>query len=617
MSRFQGRDGPDGSTVLEHAADDTYTALDNDAEHMDEDAAWLREQRANNKSLHWLKRPSVVMLGVCIWLVAAAHTCGEGTRQALTFKLACNTISEGSGTCDSTETQLLVSKLQQFYAVCSGVITMFASGKVGPLSDQYGRKLFMLTVVVAMFSGKLSKFIVMESFSELQFTSMVLTEVLQNIGGGVVCYVTLASCYVSDIAETHQRTYFLGVNMAALFLGFSTGPLFGNALLRLGKNESDGSANPAEAANTITPGEFLPLKGELCLYALLIVLLAFVLPESRSEKARQKSRSLSRSSSADQMTEDISLTTKSSNLLRHLNFLRPIRLIFYPKDSVPASRHQSIRAYRTAVITLVFVECILVSLVIPLGEIYILYGIWRFKWGAANIGHLLAASSSSRAFTLIVLSPIIHHKFFEGFLKLKVHHKYLDDVDFGMIASAFIIEIVAMVLLSMANSGVLFLVCLVFSSLATLAGPAMNSSIVKFYPESRIGEVFGGMALIKNTLSIIMPLSLLALYKFALKSWSFPQVVFLFMAGCFSLFLIAVCYVKWVLYKEHKYLALSGGSLTPTSSASSLIGVPVNSDTDSGANIQPPAPGTPPARKDSTSKRPSSPKPSRNASFSV
>lgn len=599
MARFQG---PDHSTVLEHAADDTYAALDNDAENMDEDAAWLREQRDSNKTLHWLKRPSVILLGICIWLASASHGSGEGTRQALTFKLACNKISAGSGTCDSTETQLLVSNLQQYYAVCLGAITMFASGKVGPLSDQYGRKAFMLAVVIGLFLGKLLKFVVMQSFNELQFTLMVLTEVLQNIGGGIVCYVTLASCYVSDIAETHQRTYFLGINMAALFLGFSIGPLFGNALLRWGT----GGTNAEDAANTITPGQFLPLKAELCLFIILMILLAFVLPESRSEKARQKSKSLSRSLLAVLASQEDLLASKGSFVLRQLNFLRPIRLVFYPKDALPASRHRSIRAYRTAVIAIFFIECIMVSLVIPLGEVFILYGIWRFNWGATDIGHLLAVSSSTRAFTLIVLSPIIHHKFFEGFLKLKVHHKYMDDVDYGMIALAFGIEVIGMVLLSMANSGGLFLICLVFTSLGTLAGPALNSTIVKFYPQLRIGEVFGAMALIKNTLGVVVPLSLLALYKFSLKTWLFPQVVFLFMASCFFCFFLAISFAKWVLYKEHEYLESQGSSLTPSSSYSSLAGLSDGSDSE----LATPAP-------DSSPRRPLSPHHGRNSSFSA
>lgn len=595
-----------GLAALEHAANDTYTALSNDPEHMDEDAVWLREQRDTNKGLHWLKRPSIVMLGLCVWLASSSHACGEGTRQSLTYKLACNTISDGSSACDPTESQLLVSKLQQYYSVCSGIITMFALGKVGPLSDQYGRKMFMLWWVVAIFAGKLTKFLVMLNSPTLHFKAMVFTEALQNVGGGIVCLVTLAQCYVSDIAETHQRTYYLGIQMAALFLGFSTGPLIGNALLALGK-KSDEATNPAEAAKIITPGEFLPLKAELGFFAFLLLLILFLLPESRSDKARQKSRKLSRSES-----EDTLLRARGSKLLNSLNFLKPLRILCYPKDKLPASRHQSIRAYRTAVMALVFCECVLVSLVIPLGEIFILYGIWRFKWGAKDIGHLLAASSSSRAFTLIVLSPIIHHKFFEGLLKLRVHHKYLDDVDYGMISMAFLIEIIGMTALSMATSTPLFLMCSVFSAVAAIAGPALNSSIVKFYPELCIGEVFGGMALIKNTLGIVVPVCLLGLYKFTLKTWLFPQFVFLTVAGCFVLFYLSVSYAKWVLYKEQQFVELVGGTLTPSSSSLNLSGGDSGSESENGTRT----PSAPLLNDDGTPRRPLSSH-SRNASFSV
>lgn len=623
MSRFKDNHGASLEAALEHAADDAYTALDN--EPLDEDAAWLREQRITNKSLHWLKRPLIVLLGLCIWLASASHACGEGTRQALTFKLACNAKAQESGACDLTETQLLVSKLQQYYGVCSGIMTTFALGKVGPLLDQYGRKVFLLMVVVSLFSGKLLRYLVMAGYLTLQFKTMVLAEVLQNIGGGIVCYVTLAACYVSDIAELHQRTYYLGINMAALFLGFSIGPLVGNALLELGKkwNPDSSSApggapappSPAELANSITPGEYLPMKVELGLFFVLMLLLAFVLPESRSEKARHKSQSLSRSLLVV-VDENSSWATRGAAIVQKLNFLRPLRIIFYPKDAVPVSRHQSIRAYRTAVVALVFTECILVLMVIPLGEVFILYGIWRFKWGAKDIGHLLAVSSTSRAFVLIVLSPIIHHKFFENFLQLKVHQKYLDSVDFGILGMSFWVEIVGLILLSMASSTPLFLVTLVFCAFSALAGPALNSSIVKFYPQLCIGEVFGGMALIKNTLSIVMPLTLLALYKYSLKTWQYPQLVFWFTAASFVAFFLAISYAKWVLNRELQYLELMGESLTPTSSTSSLIGTnSSNSNGNSNSNNKSAtAPGTP--RSNGGVEEGHSPQHSRNASFS-
>lgn len=550
-----------GVSVMEHAACDTYEAVvEDDEDHMDEDAVWLREQRLFNMSLHWLHRPSVVMLGVCLFLFTFATLSAESTRQMITFKLACNAVLDKHGSCDPLETQVLVSNLQQFYAFSIGLTTIFALGKIGPLSDQYGRKLFMIFIVLCNLLGKSSKFWIMWTFPLLRFSLMVATEVMSNLCGGVVAFMTLASCYVSDISETHQRIYYLGINMAALFIGFSTGPLLGNLLI------AHGSVALAEGLpstlSSISAHEFLPLKVELALFSFLAAFMVFVLPELRSDKARRKSRSLSRSSLAASLPQDLppEPNAPSSKFFDTFNFLSPIRLVFYPKDSVPRLRHHGIDTYRVVVVILVLADCIMTSIAIPMGEIYVLYGIFRFDWTAQNLGTFLAVTCSSRAFVLIILSPLISHQLLQKWGGLQVHKRQFDSVDYSMISLAFLFEIVGMGLVALASNGTFYLASLVFSSFSTLAGPALNSSIVKFYPELKTGELFGGMALIKNFFQIVTPVLMLAIYKRSLAKWLFPQMVFIFVALCFTVFWISVSYARYVLAKHTDQENLSRAS---------------------------------------------------------
>lgn len=553
MTDYRSSVEAQGTSVLGQAANDAYEAVVDD-EHMDEDAVWLREQRLFNTSLHWLRRPSVIMVGMCLFMFTFSMSAAEPTRQMITFKLACNAVVDNSGKCDPLESQLLVSKLQQVYALATGITTIFASGKIGPLSDQYGRKVFMIFIILCNLLGKCLKYWVMSAFPLLHFALMVGTEILANLCGGVVAYLTLASCYVSDISETHQRIYYLGINMAALFIGMSTGPLLGKLLLSYStKSQSLTQLGRSTLAvpstqSSISPGEFLPLKLELAMLAILSTFIMFVLPESRSEKARRKSRSLSRSSLLSSLTELSTQPEKS--FFSVFNFLKPIRLIFYPKDSVPRLKHPAIDVYRLVVIILVLADCIMTSIAIPMGEIYVLYGIFKFDWSAQDLGTLLAVTCSSRAFTLIILSPLISHQFFQKFCGFKVHKTQFDSVDYAMISFAFIFEIIGMGLIASAPSGFFFLVSLVFTSLGALAGPALNSSIVKFYPELKTGELFGGMALIKNFFQILSPVLMLAIYKKSLSKWRFPQAVFLFVSGCFVIFWASVSYARYVLAKH-------------------------------------------------------------------
>lgn len=555
---------PDNNATLEQAVESTYEAVVDDDDIIDEDAIWLREQRHLNKALHWLRRPSVLMMGASLFLFAFAISSAESTRQMITFKLACNYVVQQSGdsVCNPTDTQVLVSNLQQAYSICSGITTIFALGKVGPMSDQYGRKVFVVLIVVLQMAGKLLRYMVMTSFPVLRFGPMVLTEVLANLCGGTFIYVTLANCYVSDISEAQQRIYHLGLNVASLFMGLSTGPLVGNLLLSLTDEvrsslgmlsyfSSFAGSGAQLGASTITRHEFVPLRFELGVLGLVFVFAVFVLPESRSEMARRKSRTLSRSLLVTSFSES-DQEPQVARIFQVFNFLRPLRLIGFPADSVSRLRHGSLPVYRWVVTTLVIADCVMTSMAMPLGEVYVLYGIFQFDWTAQNLGHLLAVSCATRAFTLIVLSPLLNHKLLQGSLGLKVNKQIFDLVDYSMVMFAFVCEIIGMVCVSSAPTSTWFLTSIVLTGLGSLASPALNSAVVKFYPESKIGELFGAMALVKNVCAILSPVVILTLYKKALKQYQFPQVVFVAVAGLYFVGIVAVTYAKRLLDKEMK-----------------------------------------------------------------
>lgn len=553
---------PDEEAQLQHAVLDTYDAVFDNRDEVDDDANWLREQRDTHKSLHWLRRPSVVMIGVCLFLYAFGFTCAESTRQMIQLKLACNSVLKGIGgkVCDPTESQVLASSLQQAYAIAGGITTIFASGKIGPLSDQYGRKRFLALIVLFMIIGKTMRYLVMTSFPDLHFGLMVLSEVVANLCGGVVTLVTLGSCYVSDIAEAHQRTYYLGINIASLMVGFSVGPLAGNFLLNWALKRSitalaeKGPEYIAKAFKggdlapytSIQPSEFLPLRSEIAIFIAILFFILLVLPESRTEGARRMSRSLSRSlllvPSAELVSPDL-----TSRFFATFNFLRPLRLILYPEDVAHSLKLPQIASYRFAVIVLVVSECLIMTISIPMSEIYILYGTFRFGWSAQDIGHLLAVACSFKAFALIVLSPIISRRVFQGALRLRVDTRRFDHVDCAMVLFAFAVEGCVMIAFSVAPTGGIFLAISAVSSLAIMTSPALNSSIVKFYPELKIGELFGAIALVKNVLQVVVPVLMLGLYKYSLARWGMPQIVFWTVSGVSVVAIAAVWYTNRVL----------------------------------------------------------------------
>ncbi|GEQ71412.1 hypothetical protein JCM33374_g5095 [Metschnikowia sp. JCM 33374] len=535
----------DEDATVSRVAYESYSAIvEDDSAHLDEDASWLRDQRLSHKSLHWLYRPSVVMVGLSIFMFAFAISSAEGTRQMIQFKLGCNAIRLGSGTeqCDRAKTQVLMSSLHQAFSIASGIAMIVASGKVGPLSDRYGRKMFLIAIIVFQIIGKFSRYTLMSTNPTLQFALMVGTEFLANCVGGILTILTLANCYVSDIAEANQRTYYLGINMASLFVGMSTGPLVGNFIISIYKKRASTSDAAKNYGPGLTSGDFAPLRFELCILLLLLVFLAFVLPESRGKNARKMSRSLSSTPSVSSLRKAVQPTMKDK-ILDTFNFLRPLKLIFYPEDSVHKSRHKSIARTRIAVLLLILSDCFITSLAAALGEVYVLYGIYQFKWTAVDIGHLMAITCSSRAIILIIVSPLLSYHLLHKTLGLQPNKRRFDGIDYGIVMIAFIFECAGQFLISVSSSGRMFLACLVLNSVACLATPAINSAIVKFYPESKIGEVFGAMAIVKNMFAILSPVAILGLYKTSVSKWNFPQVIFLIFSGVFLLLALLMTFV--------------------------------------------------------------------------
>lgn len=562
----------DPATTMETAANDIYEALVEDEEvDMNEDAVWLREQRTLNKATHWLRRPSALMISVFTFGVAFAFSSAEATRNMITFKLACNFLAWKSqaSVCDPSETQVLVSNLQLAIMISAGVFSLIALGKMGPLSDQYGRKPFFMVIIGGILVARLGRYYLMYHYDTLQFVPIVLAEVCGNLFGGIVTLITLTNCYISDVAEPHERIYSLGLGMAGLFVGLSLGPVVGNLILSLSSaaKATAASMSPSKFSR-IDHGEYRPLQFEIVVLLVILVMFMLVVPESRSERARGKSRSLHRSQSTALLQSDLQTSaapaTRTWLQVLNPNFLKPLRLLALPEDAITNAARRNLPRERVVVATLVCVDCFLMCLAQPMGQVYVLYGIYSFDWSSYEIGEMLAVSCSARAITLLVISPILTHKVFHkwmGFTMMK--HRY-DLIDFSMCALGVAVEATAFLLVYAAPSTTMFLAASIFNSLSSFASPALNSSIIKFYPESKIGEVFGALALVKNLFTILSPIGILSIYKLSVSKWHNAGIIFLVLSALTFLCFLAVIVTKQLsnLTRDSQPMSRSNSSVS-------------------------------------------------------
>lgn len=549
---------------LEHAVTDYYNAIDEsnvDDDELDEDALWLREQRHINKSLHWLKRPSLFMIGVIAFLFSFSSITGESARQIIIFKLACNSLilNKGMETCDPIASEVLVSHFKAVTLTCVSITCAITVTKIGELSDQYGRRLFIILIIVTTFFSRVLKFYFLHNFDYLKFGWLVFVEALGALTGGLLGFLTLMHCYVSDIAEVHERSYFIGVAMAFFFTGISLGPIASNIVMSVSKNWRIRSSVHIDAdtssLSSIAPFEWDPLKFELICFALLFVFSLTVFPESRSERARSKSRSMSISRASSERDllalreqTDSSWTRLSNKFKSFFKFLVGLKILWIPQEFKPVnySDEQFFRE-RVSVLILVTCDCILTAFSACLGEIMVLYGILKLNWNASSLGYVLAISCGSRAIVLVVLAPLLNKYVYHKLLKFKVMQHQFDMLDFSNIVWSLSVEAVSLFILPFLKTSGQFFTFLAISSVTTLASPSLNSSIIKYFPAAKTGEVFSAISLVKSICNLGFPVLMLTLYNISISEWNYPGFAFHLASGIVFFFVLSMFVVKYLL----------------------------------------------------------------------
>lgn len=503
--------------------DSVFIGDEGDRSEEDEDARELREQWGLHKTMSWRQRPSVMLVGAAMLAFQVAESSGMPSRSVILYQLACNLVadSSNSGTCDAVDAQTMVSNYALATSVLVNLVTMAVSTKIGQFSDNYGRTRFMGLIFILKLAGRAVQYYVSHRWVLLRFGLMVGCEIVCNLCGGLVTLMALANSYISDVVEPRDRTYSMGLGVAAIYSGTTIGPIIANILLSRSKH--DGLPGPPTsslavgftAAKPISSDEFTPLKLELVVLAVLSLYALHGLPESRSQKARTKSRTLSATN-----TSQNECSTRSI-----FSFLKPLWLLTLPPDVSP-------RPWRTraTVILLILTESIISASIMSLNDIFLQFGIYKFNWGSVDIAHLITTVSLSRAMVLVVVSPFLSKTIFQRLFNFRILKTQLDMIDFSTIVFGLVVQALCFFAMGICTSNLQFFAALIVSSLSTITDPSMNSTIVKFFPESKIGNLFGAISLLKNCFALVAPFIFQYIYKQSLTKFNMPGLVFLIFA---------------------------------------------------------------------------------------
>ncbi|KHC55739.1 hypothetical protein MGC_02993 [Candida albicans P37039] len=577
----------ESEALLEIAANDAYQAIIEEEEDVDEanssqdeDVIWLREQIENNKAISWINRPSVYILGlvICIFMIAFASTIG--VKQIILFKLACNTVANSKGYCDPIETQVLVSSYEMYSMVGGTLVSLIPVAKAGELSDIYGRKPFFIAMFVSATTSHLCSYLIFHHYNTFPFKLLLGAQWISSICGGMIMVPALIGSYISDIVESQGRIYALGLGMSSLFIGQSLGPMFGNWINSIGKhlNQEQKEKIGIRAITTLSsilPSEFFLLKIEIIIDIIICIYVITLFPESRNAKARAKSRANSITSSrssnsnsnsnsstrggvgvfigtagdaVDQLQElnNQQQSSSKSKLSMFFNIFSPLVILTYPTNLINENGKHRASQYRFVVISLIISQCINMMMIMTLGQILIQYGIFVFDWSSEDVGNLLTVLASTRAIILIVILPIFQNKILKKKFKFRVLKKQLDMIDYSLMLIGYSVDFIFLILLVYTKSTTQVLTLGAFYSIGSIAHPTTQSTLLKFYPTSKIGVVFGANTLLHNIVGVVAPVMIMNFYSKTLKN-GWPGAVFILYSLLVLIIIILVVVSKRVL----------------------------------------------------------------------
>lgn len=405
---------------------------------------------------------------------------------------------------------MLISDYNLYSQIFTSVLLMGVVFKVGQLSDRYGRKPFLVAVLVMFTLSKAITLFAVTEYDTFQFWLLIGADFVVTLGGGMGTAMAMIKCYISDVSLPQDRSYLFGIGIAFMTVGGGLGPAVLGLLSKLFGTQLLGA--PIEYKE-LEKGYFLPLKIDFWADVLVVLYSIFVFPESRSRSAMEESRR----AAAEIPTSTFSEKTKA--------LFRPLGLLTYP-ETVSSRSGNNIRL---VVVTLISVTCIHGAVSGSLGSILMPFGVLKFSWGAADIAKLMVSTSVIQTVVLVGLSPLLSKGLFQRVLKYETKDKNLDNVDMGMLSVGLLCQTAGMLALPFVGSTNMVILVLGIASIGAISLPTFDSVLLKYYPESHLGEFLGAVSLVLGVLSIIVPVVMISLYKVGVSA-SFPGLPYIIAA---------------------------------------------------------------------------------------
>lgn len=391
-----------------------------------------------------------------------------------------------TGSCDFNKAQQENSSNQSLVVFWDLCLAILVSGKVGEFSDRFGRKkALIMCYLFFLVSFGFSMVLLSEKIHYNKLLWVVL-RIIPGFVGSIKGVLGILRLYSIDIVPPAERVTALSVIIGTIFFGFAAGPMI-------------------LALITSIYSDMMVLYVGFS-FLLIAFLAAFFLPESHVPQS--------------------ALTP--SRLLRSL--FSALRLL---KVKSPQKQRK--------IWLLLVIDTITNSNLVSLAQLVMLFCTLYFHWGSSQIATLILVGGVSKAVSLVVLTPL-----YMAFLKRRgifsestELRNILSRADVLNIRLSIFMSILEVVIVVTTKRPIWIFLATILGSLLVINILTLHLGFVKLSFEnvgldldSKIGELFGALALIENATVMIYTSSIMMLFSWT-STWA-PKTVFVVMLSVLS-----------------------------------------------------------------------------------
>ncbi|KAK7203375.1 major facilitator superfamily domain-containing protein [Myxozyma melibiosi] len=403
--------------------------------------------------------------------------------------------------CQVPEVHAVVSRAVMILGLIQSLIGALVSPKLGAWSDRIGRKRVLLIPICGETLAHLVNLMIARSSYIHVYRFLFIANVMSGLSGSLPCVMLIGQAYVADCTSSAKRASGFGLLRALFFAGISIGPIAGGLVIN-------------HMGSLVSVFYF-----SVSMQIINALYVAFVLPESLSDENRTHATELRRADSE----VDLMRPRNVKYYLRRMNFLTPLRAL-WPNDG---TRY----IIKKNIILLSVIDTFFHGVEIGVLMNVLLYAELTFGWTSVATGIFISFSSFIRAFSLVVVLPLMVH-YHQKWKPHILHEVGASKGDVFLIRISFLFCIVSYVVMALARNTTEFLIGGLLGAAGSIGSPTAASAITKHVPKQNTGAILGALSLLQSIATVIGPLVFSNIYASTVTYA--PKTIFYVVIGLFG-----------------------------------------------------------------------------------